>query len=46
MNIYFCPDDKPGKGTIIIRFSDEGSDYWSISVGDYKKGSIMRRKED
>ena len=35
MNIYLCKDE-----TIIIRFSDEPSDYWSKTAGDSTKNSI------
>lgn len=34
-NLYFCPSTEHGDGslgTIILRFSDTGSDYWSNSA--------------
>ena len=43
-NMYFCPA-RQGKsplaiGSVVIRFSDEPSDYWSCGVGETIKGSI------
>src|SRR5262245_33964900 len=33
-NVYFCPSGGhgPSKGSVIIRYSDEPSDYWSAPV--------------
>jgi len=45
-NMYFCPnspehrDTSKYPGSIIIRFSDEPSDYWSSPVGECKKGAL------
>jgi len=43
-NMYFCPnfesDDTKHPGTVLIRFSDEPSDYWSHGVGECTKGAI------
>jgi hypothetical protein len=43
MNIYLCPN-KERNDTVIIRFSDEPSDYWSKTVGESTKGEIMAMK--
>jgi len=40
MNIYICPGNTPDNPTVIIRFSDEPSDYWSHTAGDSIKGGI------
>jgi len=37
-NVYLC-----GK-TVIIRHSSDGSDYWSATAGDIKKGPITWEK--
>jgi hypothetical protein len=42
-NVYFCPNprqDKDYPGSIVIRFSDEASDYWSACVARSMKGSL------
>ena len=39
-NMYFCPKCDSKYGSIIIRFSDEPSDYWSAPVGAAVKGSL------
>ena len=44
-NMYYCPP-KPGgigsgkHGSILIRFSDEPSDYWSSPIGMCVKGAL------
>jgi len=40
-NMYFCPPHSAtDRGSVIIRFSDEPSDYWSNPVGVCSKGSL------
>ena len=42
-NMYFCPPDavmSSPQGSVLIRFSDEPSDYWSSPVGACVKGSL------
>jgi hypothetical protein len=40
-NMYFCPNNREGRhGSVIIRFSDEPSDYWSNEVGICRKGAL------
>jgi len=40
-NMYYCPQaDGTKYGSVIIRFSDEGSDYWSNPIGACVKGGI------
>ena len=38
MNVYICQHGN--ETTVIIRFSDEGSDYWSATAGELIKGSM------
>lgn len=51
-NMYFCPTPRTGEeakrrpGSVVIRFSDEPSDYWSNGVGYSRKGAISLGKED
>jgi len=39
MNVYLCNE------TVVIRFSSEGSDYWTMPVGMTTKGPIEIRRE-
>lgn len=39
MNVYVCGN------TVVIRFSDEGSDYWSATIGQTTKGDIGVNEE-
>lgn len=43
-NMYHCPGYEHaasiGYGTILIRFSDEPSDYWSSPIGAAVKGAL------
>ena len=44
-NMYYCPGHLHGAlvyghGTVVIRFSDEPSDYWSSPVGFATKGAL------
>ena len=45
-NMYFCHADQSRPhlhshpGSVIIRFSDEPSDYWSRGIGECVKGAI------
>jgi len=45
-NMYFCPSNPEHRdvtkypGSVVIRFSDEPSDYWSNAVGITTKGPI------
>jgi len=40
-NMYYCPSTAPtSQGSVIIRFSDEPSDYWSCPIGGLVKGSL------
>jgi hypothetical protein len=43
-NMYFCPPRKGslGKhGSVVIRFSDEPSDYWSSPIGIIGKAALQ-----
>jgi hypothetical protein len=47
-NMYYCPTPDlfvGGHGSVVIRFSDEPSDYWSSPVGVTLKGSLELREE-
>lgn len=48
MNVYICESPVTGKTTVVIRFSSEGSDYWSATAGELIKGNIaiMESEED
>lgn len=35
MNVYLCNQ------TVVIRFSDDGPDYWSSTAGDTKPGDLQ-----
>jgi len=35
MNVYLCKRDN-GKETVIIRYSSDGPDYWSMTEGGIK----------
>lgn len=42
-NMYYCPPRSKSeydKGSVLIRFSDEPSDYWSSPVGAAVKGGL------
>lgn len=41
-NMYFCPPENPdvSRGSVVIRFSDEPSDYWSSPIGACSKGPL------
>jgi len=39
-NMYFCSNGHHAIGSVIIRFSDEPSDYWSAPIGAITKGPI------
>lgn len=38
-NMYFCKNSISEMGSVVIRFSDEPSDYWSSPIGMATKGS-------
>jgi len=42
-NMYYCPPRPKvamDQGSVVIRFSDEPSDYWSNAVGVAVKGGL------
>lgn len=47
-NLYFCPsqpetvsDTTKFPGSVLIRFSNEVNDYWSVPIGNTEKGALM-----
>lgn len=46
-NMYYCPPTvMTPRGSVVIRFSDEPSDYWSSPIGASVKGALALPDED